>query len=435
LFPILAEVRDTLDVPINVRPNWSSTSSTVATVDTFGFIRVHTSGTVRIIASKGTHADTLLIDAARVTFSDVAVGSALTCGLTVLSDVFCWGIVPLYDSLTGKAFLLNARAPVKVAHVAGVQRVTIGWEHLCALANQAVLCWGGNRLGMLGLGTTDTVFHPTPTALPGLAVTALEAGSFFTCVLESGGGTRCWGYNSNGELGDSSYGTIQPQPVSVLGGIAFATVTTGQTHACGLDFGGIAYCWGNGSGGIAGPEAGTPACIQTGSGPKCVVPVPVDTGLHFSAIDTWAYHTCGLTASGAVWCWGANGRWQLGSQTAADHSEQPVIVSGNVLFASVVIGNVHSCGLTAAGDAWCWGDNGAGQIGKGLVENGARYSSPVAVVGGYSFSFLRGGGNVTCGMAASRVYCWGDNYWGQVGDGSDFTEYQQPLPSEVAGQQ
>jgi len=394
------------------------------------------SGTTRIIARKGNHADTLLIQAARVTFSDVTVGSALTCGLTTVSDVFCWGAVPLYDSLTGKGpFFLSARGPVKLAHVAGVQRVTIGFEHLCALANQAALCWGGNRLGMLGLGTSDTLFHPTPTTVPGLAVSALEAGSFFTCGRESGGGVRCWGYNSNGEIGDSSYETFRPQPVSVRGGIQFATVTTGQTHACGLDGGGIAYCWGNGVGGITGPASSTPACLQVSSGPKCTIPVPVDTGLPFSAIDTWANHTCGLAAGGAGWCWGVNGSWQLGSQTA-DYSGQPVLVSGNVPFTSIVTAASHSCGLAAAGAAWCWGDNSAGQIGNGQVQFGARYSTPVAVVGGYSFSFLRGGGNVTCGkVVAGRVYCWGDNFNGEVGDGSDFTVRERPLPVEVVGQQ
>jgi serine/threonine-protein kinase len=91
--------------------------------------------------------------------------------------------------------------------------------------------------------------------------------------------------------------------------------------------------------------------------------------------------------------------------------------------------------LTAAGAAWCWGDNGAGQIGKGLAEFGARYSTPVAVVGGYSFSFLRAGGNVTCGMVASRIYCWDANTYGEVGDGSDFSLLEQPQPALVAGQQ
>lgn len=435
LFYGLAEVRDTFGIPMNVRPRYSSTSSNVATVDSFGFIRVLASGTARIVASKGNHADTLLIQAARVTFSDVAVGAALTCGLTTVSEVFCWGTVPLYDSLTGTGpFFLNTRGPVKVVHVAGVQRVTIGHEHICALANQAALCWGGNRLGMLGLGTIDTLFHPNPTTVPGLVVTALEAGDFFTCGRESGGDVRCWGYNSNGEIGDSSYETFRLQPVSVRGGILFATVTTGQTHACGLDGGGIAYCWGNGVGGITGPASSTPACLQVSSGPKCTVPVPVDTGLSFSAIDTWANHTCGLAAGGAGWCWGVNASWQLGSQASAD-SGQPQLVSGNIPFSSIVTGASHSCGLAVTGAAWCWGNNSAGQIGNGLVEFGARYSTPVAVVGGYSFSLLRGGGDVTCGMVAGRVYCWGANVHGEVGDGSDYSMREQPVPTEVVGQQ
>jgi alpha-tubulin suppressor-like RCC1 family protein len=420
-----ALVRDTAGAVLHIQPEWISTEPTVATVDTTGAISVLASGTTRIVARLGTHADTLVIQAVPVRFTDVAVGSLVTCGTTVADDVFCWGSVAMFDSLTnvGPVFP-GVRAPVKVARISGLQHLALGLEHLCASANGAALCWGGNRLGMLGLGASDTLFHPTPAVVPGFTFTALVAGEYFSCGLEAGGEARCWGYNGTGQLGDSSSGTIRPAPVAVRGGIAFRTLTAGQVHACALDAAGVAYCWGNGAAGAAGPAAGS----------ESPVPVTVDTLLRFSAIDTWGEHTCGLTAAGAAWCWGLNGSWQLGALTSADHSADPVMVGGAVILTEITTGGGHSCGLTAAGAAWCWGDNGAGQIGNGQL--GGRYSSPQTVVGGYAFGVLRAGGGVTCGITAGgRLYCWGADDWGQVGDGSDYSVHERPVPTEVVGQQ
>lgn len=418
------DVRDTTGRWVSDAPAWSSTAPGVATVDSFGAIRVSSVGSALIVARVGSRADTLHVDAAAVTFVDVSIGSGFTCGLTNADDVYCWGAASFYDPVSGMGpSRIDARAPVKSAHAPGAQRLTVGFDHMCALAGGNALCWGGNRFGQLGQGGTDTLLHPTPTAVPGLSPTSLDAGGLFTCGVETGGGVRCWGYNAFGELGDSSYRTTRPAPVQVRGGLAFAAVSSGQNHTCGLDLRGAAFCWGNGAGGISGPAAGTAACVQTSSGPNCTVPIPVDTSLRFTAIDASGERTCALTAAGAVWCWGVG------------FPAGPVKVSGNLAFRSVATAATHVCGLTATGAAWCWGDNGAGQMGNGLVEFGTSYATPVAVTGGLVFAALRAGGSVTCGITpAGRVFCWGGDTYGEIGDGSDFSVRARPEPTEVAGQ-
>jgi hypothetical protein len=408
-------ITDTTGRVLGAQPQWTSTAPTVATVDMAGAIRVLASGAAHIVARYGSRTDTLRLEAAPVRFTDVSVGfEAYTCGVTITDDVFCWGGVGLFDSLTGEGPVYpGVRAPVKVARLPGLQRLTTGATHLCTLVSGTASCWGSNTIGMLGLGTIDSVFHPEPATVPGFTFTELSAGGFFTCGLVSGGDAYCWGYNGYGELGDSSSGTIRPTPVRVRGGTTFQALATGLFHACGLEAGGVVHCWGSGFG---------------------TVPVPVDTSLRFSAVDTRRDHTCGIATGGAAWCWGYNGSWQLGSEAPGNSSDTPVMVGGNHLFSAIVTGAAHSCGLTAAGTAWCWGEAGAGQLGNGQV--GGRSSTPVVVAGGHTFSLLHAGGAVTCGLTTGgRLYCWGSNYWGEIGDGTDYSVQERSVPTEVAGQQ
>jgi alpha-tubulin suppressor-like RCC1 family protein len=206
--------------------------------------------------------------------------------------------------------------------------------------------------------------------------------------------------------------------------VKFTTLVATLDHTCGLTSSGDAYCWGKNDSGQLGDGTMKPS-----SQPGSVIPVAVIGGLKFKSLDAGGYHTCGVTTAGATYCWGLNDSGELGNGAQGGNISAPVKVSGNPTFNAVTAGFYHSCGLTSAGVASCWGTNLYGQLGTGSFSGpdncptypntGACSVTPVAVSGVLHFDVLALGGGHSCGLATGGVaYCWGQNDFGQLGNGS-----------------
>lgn len=165
------------------------------------------------------------------------------------------------------------------------------------------------------------------------------------------------------------------------------------------------------------------------------VPVPVASGLTFTSIGSDGWAACGLTESGAAWCWGLNERLELGGAAAetCDLQRQtfpcsldPMQVSGGHTFTEISMTWHTVCALDEAGKAWCWGDNEFGQLGSGVPDELA--AEPQPVLGGHTFVQLAAGRRHTCGLTSEgAIYCWGMNEAGQIGVGR-FSPYEiEPL--------
>jgi alpha-tubulin suppressor-like RCC1 family protein len=143
-------------------------------------------------------------------------------------------------------------------------------------------------------------------------------------------------------------------------------------HACGIDLFGKAYCWGAEMWGEIGDDAPPPDQVFYLYG-AVTPPAPVLGGLTFKQVDAGRVHSCGVTIAGKVYCWGYNGYGQLGTNNAQDCrtsplypnpcSPVPVPVASNLTFTYVTTGLSHTCALTTTGDIWCWGV--AGNVGAG----------------------------------------------------------------------
>src|SRR5256885_3576942 len=139
----------------------------------------------------------------------------------------------------------------------------------------------------------------------------------------------------------------------------------------------------------------------------------------FASVDGGYVHTCGVTTSGAAYCWGDNFSGQLGEETASSvwYRPSPAPVAGQELrFTTISAGVWHTCGVAPSGVAYCWGDNFFGQLGDGT---GVARATPVPVAGALRFAAVSAGSFHTCGITTSgAAYCWGDNSSGQLGDGT-----------------
>jgi alpha-tubulin suppressor-like RCC1 family protein len=378
------------------------------------------SGAAQIVASlfvasgfvgPSVQSNPVTITVAFIGFAMVTSGGGHNCGLTVGGAAFCWGGNSAGE--LGNSTTSNSPVPVLVAGGLTFSSVSPGRDGLtCGMTTAgAAYCWGHNSFGQLGNGTTTDSPVPAPVA-GGLIFSTVSSGFDHTCGVTPGGGAYCWGANDLGQLGNNRSTTAAPfVPVAVVGGLTFSSLSSGATDTCALTPQGAAYCWGFNGNGQLGNNSTTDS----------PVPVAVAGGLTFSSIGMGDYHTCGVTTTGAAYCWGWNMFGQLGNGATtgpqqcsspnfggpAPCSTAPVAVAGGLTFTSLSGGFDHTCGLTPLGAAYCWGRNGAGQLGTGTAVDSYV---PAPVVGGLVFSSLSAGGNSSCGLTTGRLaYCWGGN--------------------------
>jgi alpha-tubulin suppressor-like RCC1 family protein len=279
-----------------------------------------------------------------ITFVSVSVGGANhhRCALTADGSAYCWG--SNFSGELGDGTTITRLSPVPVAGGLKFTDLGAGNHTSCGLTTEGLAyCWGMGEIGVLGTGNKDRALSPVPVA-GDLHLVSLAFSAINTCGTTSAGAAYCWGYNAEGELGIGSVDgpdRCEPGlypcsllPLPVAGGLSFARLSDGITnsHICGLTAAGVAYCWGmNSSGQLGtGTTGGNGLCYPGGPNfparPCNTVPTPVSGGLTFVQLSTGSAHTCGLTPDGAIYCWGSNEGWQLGSSNG-DHSYTPVRVT------------------------------------------------------------------------------------------------------------
>ena len=418
---------------------WSSDSPGVATVGSDGTITGVSPGQSLIRATSGS-----LTASASVNiiprFTELGLGIRWGCGITAAADLYCWGqdtqdqlgviegraACPLQPSNT------CVQTPRQNSAALPFVRVNGGFQNTCGLtASGQGYCWGGNfdcaapdptfpKCGWLGAVAS----YRTPLKVSGeLQLTSIGAGGDFVCMLTDAGAAYCIGINLSGILGTAATQrcgisvaayACSDTAIAISGGISFASLSVGAAQVCGLTAAGAAHCWGANGNGQAGIGA---------SGPNLTTPTAVVGGLQFSSIsagtscfvaDPCGYHTCAITAAGQAYCWGFNGYGELGNASTVD-SYVPVAVSGGLTFSSISVGGAHTCGLTTSGRAYCWGFNTRGSLGDGTNTN---RSVPTPVARSIVFAQLDSRANLSCGRTASgTIYCWGNNAFGQLGAG------------------
>ena len=257
-----------------------------------------------------------------ITAADGNGSNGHTCVVMNAGGVKCWGLNN-YGQL-GNNSTTTSTVPVDVAGLgSGVTLVAAGSMHTCAvLLDGTGRCWGRNDAGQLGNGFNAN--SSVPVVIKGLTgIVALKAGGdntnkIATCAVTGSGGLKCWGSNSDGQLGNGTT-TAANVPTDVSGLTSgVVNVALGNRHACASLSSGAVQCWGWNSNGQLGNgstgNSGYPVVVQGLSGRS-------------TAIATGYQHSCAITAQGSVKCWGSNNAGQLGNGTTTQ-STTAVSVSG-----------------------------------------------------------------------------------------------------------
>lgn len=247
--------------------------------------------------------------------------------------------------------------------------IVAGESHSCAVLSDGLMkCWGRNQWGQLG--HWDTASYDTAVLVYYFGGAARGVGGFaHTCARLANNTLACWGLNDVGQLGYSTDGplgdfhyTHQAGTVEANGSL-FLEVSTGNRHTCGVVNNGSVKCWGLNSNGQLGNGAET--------GPNIVPGAVIGITSPAIAVALGAYHSCVLGENGGVQCWGSNGAGQLGDETRSaglDYAT-PGIATNLTGAIAISAGAGHTCAALAAGGVRCWGSNTSGQIGDGTLVN------------------------------------------------------------------
>ena len=344
-------------------------------------------------------------------FKSLSAGDSHTCGVAVFGDAYCWGEGS--NGQLGHGSTKDEPRPIPVVGRIKFKSVSVGSIHTCGVTtSEEVYCWGAGSSGRLGNDSEERQISPvlveTQQLVGGrLFFASVAIGAIHTCGVTTGNQAYCWGAGFYGGLGNGSSGR-QKTPVPVSGGHAFIAVSAGTRHTCGITSDGEAYCWGEGEFGQLGTGREGADYIED-------EPVPVSGNLVFESISAGDWTTCAVTTDRKAYCWGRNNSGQVGNGSETGDQTTPNLVLGGHSFESVSTSGSHTCGVTIQGENYCWGFGQSGGLGRG--SNTANQATPVQVLGGRTFEQLTAGGSHTCGITADgAAYCWGSGTSGQLGN-------------------
>jgi alpha-tubulin suppressor-like RCC1 family protein len=321
-----------------------------------------------------------------------------------------------------------------------------GESHSCGIDRYGVLhCMGTNGAGELGLGFADFpggILPPrTVDILAHVNIIQVSAGYGYTCAVDSDGTGWCWGETYGDKLGiGTTTGTRSPTPLQVLmpDDVDLSSISTGGSQSssttCGLDTTGAAWCWGDGTsiGDTINADSATP------------VEVLMQPGINFTKLTCGFSHCCSIDSDGGAWCWGEGSFDQLGTGITTDASaptQIPSPPSGEWI--DISAGWRYTCAVELSGGVYCWGFDGDH---LGMGDEGYNIATPTVILPTgalfISVSTSLSDNSHTCAIDTDgQIWCWGYNYYGQLGDGSEmdsstpvqsYNMFQSYLPGSLS---
>ncbi|UJR79339.1 RCC1 domain-containing protein [Sandaracinus amylolyticus] len=344
---------------------------------------------------------------AAVRVQNVFAGELHTCATTAPDGLYCWGSDRAGQTSIGEQRAVPTRLAANLWSVG-----SCGTDFTCVLGVFGERqCWGWNDAGQIGDGTMrEEVVGPTETLEPALDL--IDSGWNHTCGIGEDGRLYCWGGNRNGEVGEQDIGGGVATPRLLAPDDRFLQIATGGFHDCALRTDGRILCWGLNESG------------EVGTGDFLDRTAPTEVGCIDGECDGWTsiaagdFHSCAIRGEGELWCWGGgqNGQLGTGPMLLANVATPVGPIEGGP-YALAAGGGSHTCAITSSGALACWGRNDFGQIGVGSTDQINRPAS-VVVPGRGGFRALGLGRDHTCAIRTDEtLWCWGRNTEDQLGLG------------------
>ncbi|MCH9663167.1 MAG: hypothetical protein K0U66_05855 [Gammaproteobacteria bacterium] len=380
----------------------------------------------------------------QITPEQFASGGTHNCLIDVHGHLHCWGNNSEYQ-LGRKSYSKQSFTMGMLSVGSCWKSVGAGFKHSCAIyTDGSLLCWGNNQYGQLGIGNNleqedrvhvgeDNDWHQVSSGY-----------SMHTCAIKTDESMHCWGLGAYGSLGSGNLKTyIEPKRTAGEGG--WKNVSTGFLHTCAIKHDDSLHCWGHN-------EAG-----QVGANDRQIQasPVQIGTDKDWKNVSPGAFHTCAVKTNGQLWCWGLakNGRLGLGDIDSADVAavesfspekegilyqyfntqvnvvNRPVRVGTASNWKQVSSGSNYSCAIDTDARMWCWGNNKFGQLGRG---SGKDRLVPSEVESDEKWEFVSAGYLHNCAVSKeAKLYCWGDNRMGAVDYGSQDYLVGRPAKTSI----
>jgi len=370
--------------------------------------------------------------------SQISSGSAFTCGI-YNNDAYCWGFAGKLGDGTNTESHVPV-AVVKTGVLAGktIKQISAGQSGACAIASDdQAYCWGQGGNGQTGDGVAAANLVPDAVSragvLAGLTIKSISSGDNHTCVIASDDLLYCWGYNANGQLGNGST-TQSTIPVAVsragvLAGKTIKSVSSSASNTCVVASDDQVYCWGYN----AGSQLGNGSTIQS------LTPVAVSTagalsGKTIKLMSSGGGTTCVVASDEYIYCWGDNNVGQYGNNSVTQSTVPTATLMTGALNSKTIkqisVGSNLVCAVASDSKVYCWGGNSSGQLGDGGIS---QSTVPKAVLtsgqlANKSIRSVSANFNQACAVTTSnKAYCWGYNAYGQLGNNATVQSQSSPV--------
>lgn len=406
-----------------------------------------------------------------VQFKDVVAGAAHTCAISTNDELWCFGSNDYGESDIDSSDV-DIPTPVKNSFLGAIKGLAISGATNCAIdgTSDKIICWGDNASGQLGNGTNDPYRGPATVAASDIPSSIFGGFNSSTFCAQLPGELYCWGDNRWSQFGDGY--DISSNIITLAQSEVYSSLVLTSSGGCGITQLGRLQCWGerylgNGTSdserspvvidgsvlyGESTSEAGevlkniktlslshTNAICYINKSNKLTCTgtnfgqifgevnagntnyLVVQSTINYKKISLSKYNStvgCGIDDNAELWCWGSNEFGQLGNSTpltAGPHL--PVRPFSGTSIRDVSVGAAHVCAITVTNDKlYCWGKNGDGQLGDGTTIN---RSTPTLIDPSNKYIKISVADTFSCGLdATQKIYCWGENNYGQLGIGN-----------------